>query len=141
MRAGRPAITQRASQGAARGSRAGRTTSGPSGSASQRGTWRSMPGSAIGTAVSGLSIPALPKEAPPAGPSWRVDETYVKIRGEWVYLYMAVDREGMTVDFHLSPRRDVAATKAFFCKAMKGWGLLPRTVTFGRLCRIAPRGA
>lgn len=57
-----------------------------------------------------------------AGLSWRVDETYVKIRGEWVYLYRAVDREGMTVDFRLSTRRDVAAAKAFFRKAMKGQG-------------------
>jgi transposase-like protein len=64
-----------------------------------------------------------------AGLSWRVDETYVKIRGEWVYLYRAVDREGMTVDFRLSSRRDVAAAKAFFRKAMKGQGSSPRTVT------------
>ncbi len=41
--------------------------------------------------------------------SWRVDETYVKIRGEWRYLYRAVDRAGRTADFRLSPRRDVAA--------------------------------
>ena len=67
--------------------------------------------------------------ARPAGLSWRVDETYVKIRGEWVYLYRAVDREGMTVDFRLSSRRDVAAAKAFFRKAMKGQGSSPRTVT------------
>jgi DDE domain len=51
--------------------------------------------------------------AQPAGDSWRVDETYVKVRGEWVYLYRAVDRAGNTVDFRLSPRRDVAAAKAF----------------------------
>jgi transposase-like protein len=67
--------------------------------------------------------------AQPAGTSWRVDETYVKVRGEWVYLYRAVDRAGNTVDFRLSPRRDVAAAKAFFRKAIKGQGSGPRTVT------------
>ena len=62
------------------------------------------------------------------GSSWRVDETYVKIRGQWVYLYRAVDREGKTVDFRLSTRRDVVAAKAFFRKAIKHQGS-PRTIT------------
>ena len=63
------------------------------------------------------------------GRSWRVDETYVKIRGEWCYLYRAVDRAGRTVDFRLSTRRDVAAAKAFFRKAVKGQRRAPETIT------------
>jgi transposase-like protein len=54
------------------------------------------------------------------GGSWRMDETYVKVRGEWVYLYRAVDKAGKTVDFYLSRNRDVNAAKAFLRKAMKG---------------------
>lgn len=52
--------------------------------------------------------------------SWRMDETDVKVRGEWVYLYRAVDKAGKTVDFYLSRKRDVDAAKAFLRKAMKG---------------------
>jgi transposase-like protein len=64
-----------------------------------------------------------------AGQSGRVDETYIKIRGVWTYLYRAVDRDDKTVDFRLSPRRDVAAAKSFFRKALKTQGRPLRVIT------------
>src|SRR5271166_3860671 len=63
------------------------------------------------------------------GQSWRVDEAYVKIRGEQCYLYRAVNRVGRTVDFRLSARRDVAAAKAFFRKAIQSYQHPPQTIT------------
>jgi transposase-like protein len=48
-----------------------------------------------------------------------MDETYIKVRGSWVYLYRAVDKAGRTVDFFLSRNRDVNAAKTFLRKAMK----------------------
>jgi transposase-like protein len=55
----------------------------------------------------------------PVNGSWRMDETYIKLNGKWVYLYRAVDKEGHTVDFLLRARRDAIAAKAFFRKAFK----------------------
>ena len=50
---------------------------------------------------------------------WRVDETFIKVRGQWMYLYRAVDGQGNTVEFFLSRTRGIAAAKAFFRKALK----------------------
>lgn len=55
----------------------------------------------------------------PVRGSWRMDETYIKLNGKWVYLYRAVDKEGNTVDFLLRAKRDAVAAKAFFKKAFK----------------------
>jgi putative transposase len=48
----------------------------------------------------------------PVGKSWRMDETYIKVKGEWVYYYRAVDKEGQTIDFFLSRKRDTEAAQA-----------------------------
>jgi putative transposase len=65
------------------------------------------------------------------GSSWRMDETYIKIKGVWHYLYRAVDKEGKTIDFMLSKNRDEASAKAFFIKAIGSSGL-PEKVTIDK---------
>ena len=90
--------------------------------------------------------------------SWRVDETYLRVAGKWTYLYRAVDSTGATIDFLLSSRRDAAAAKRFFQKALQSLGHprprvinvdgnpsypkviteLKRTGELGRLCRCRP---
>ena len=60
--------------------------------------------------------------------SWRCDETYIKVKGRWTYLYRAVDKYGQTVDFLLSERRDVAAAKRFFCRTIRHNGQ-PQVIT------------
>jgi transposase-like protein len=57
--------------------------------------------------------------ARPVVTSWRVDETYIRVSGRWTYLYHAVDRQGLTVDFLLSEHRDIAAAKRFFTRAIE----------------------
>ena len=52
-----------------------------------------------------------------------MDETPVRIKGQWKYLYRAVDKDGQTVDFLLTPHRDRAAAQAFLCKAIRAHGL------------------
>ena len=64
----------------------------------------------------------------PVGRSWRLDETYVKIKGKSAYLYRAVDKEGQTIDFLLTPNRDRDAAEAFLRKAIWNQGL-PEKIT------------
>src|SRR5882672_9797330 len=62
------------------------------------------------------------------GTSWRIDETYIKVKGKWVYLYRGVDKEGQTVDFFLSEQRDMAAAKRFLQQAVEKRGV-PQKIT------------
>jgi transposase-like protein len=54
-----------------------------------------------------------------AGASYRIDETYIKVSKQWKYLYRALDKEGNTIEFMLSARRDIPAAKRFFKKMMR----------------------
>jgi len=64
----------------------------------------------------------------PAGISWRMDATYIKVGGQWKYLYRAVDRAGATIDFLLRAHRDLAAARRFFERAIELHGV-PETIT------------
>jgi putative transposase len=63
------------------------------------------------------------------GRSWYVDETYIRVRGQWRYLYRAIDRDGALVDVMLSEHRDLAAARAFFRSAKTVTGVTPARVT------------
>ena len=67
----------------------------------------------------------------PVGRSWRLDETYVRIKGKWAYLYRAVDKAGQTIDFLLTPHRDRDAAGAFLHKAIRTQGL-PEKITIDK---------
>jgi len=62
------------------------------------------------------------------GTSWRVDETYIKLKGKWVYFYRGVDKEGQTIDFFLSEHRDIVAAKRFLQEAIEKRGV-PQKIT------------
>ena len=68
-------------------------------------------------------LPALEKvfrkHNRPVGVSWRMDETHIKVKGIWKYLYRAVDKQGKTVNFLLAAKRDKAAAMHFFDKAIQ----------------------
>jgi len=74
--------------------------------------------------IAGLSrlVPVLAavfrRRKHPVGKSWRMDETYIKVAGEWKYLYRAAGRAGDTVDFLLTAKRDLAAARRFLERAI-----------------------
>jgi putative transposase len=67
----------------------------------------------------------------PVGASWRMDETYIKVAGQWKYLYRAVDRDGDTIDFLLRAKRDHAAARCFFEQAIGLHGV-PEKITIDK---------
>ena len=73
----------------------------------------------------------LRKHKRPVGGSWRMDETCIKVKGAWKYLYRAVDKEGRAVDFLLAARRDKAAAMRFFDKAMQA-NSVPEKITMDK---------
>ncbi|WP_018616330.1 IS6 family transposase [Segetibacter koreensis] len=73
----------------------------------------------------------LKKRRKLVGNSWRMDETYIKLKGEWMYLYRAVDKEGKTVDFLLTRRRSKLAAHKFLLKAISNNGC-PKVVNIDK---------
>jgi putative transposase len=65
----------------------------------------------------------------PVWTSWRMDETYIKVKGKWIYLYRAVDKSGKTIDFLLTEQRDEPAAKKFLTKAIRRHGGVPEKIT------------
>jgi putative transposase len=63
------------------------------------------------------------------GTSWYVDETYIRVQGQWQYLYRAIDRDGNLVDVRLSDTRDLTAAEAFFRSAWTVTGVIPDRIT------------
>ncbi len=67
----------------------------------------------------------------PVWVSWRMDETYIRVKGQWYYLYRAVDKTGQTIDFLLTKHRDERAAKRFLTKAIRRHGI-PEKITIDR---------
>jgi transposase-like protein len=74
---------------------------------------------------------ALRRRKRPVGMSWRMDETYIKVAGQWKYLYRAVDGDGHTVDFLLRANRDLTAARQFLERAIGLHGV-PEKITIDR---------
>ena len=71
---------------------------------------------------------AFHRRTRPVWVSWRMDETYIKVKGQWRYLYRAVDKHGQTIDFLLTEQRDEAAARRFLKKAIGRHGV-PEKIT------------
>jgi putative transposase len=71
---------------------------------------------------------AFHRRTRPVGHSWRMDETYLRVKGEWRYLYRAVDKSGQTIDFLLTEHRDTEAARRFLTQAIRRHGV-PEKIT------------
>ena len=71
------------------------------------------------------------KKKKPVASSWRMDETYINVKGQWKYYYRAVDKYGDVIDFLLRDKRDEKAARAFFQKAIGQHGLPEKVVIDG----------
>ena len=75
----------------------------------------------------------------PTGDSWKLDETYVKVKGKWCNLYRAVDKEGATIDFYLSVHRDQLAAMRFLKKALGAdHNTIPRVINVDKNVSYPP---
>jgi putative transposase len=83
------------------------------------------------TRYSGAIADVARRRKGPCDRSWRMDETYIKVKGTWVYLYRAVDKYGKTLDFMLSPRRNKPAATNFFARMLEVNGL-PRKIVIDK---------
>lgn len=72
---------------------------------------------------------ALHRRKRPVWTSWRLDETYIQVKGVWHYLYRAVDKHGKTIAFLLTEHRDEQAAKTFLAKAIRRQGRVPEKIT------------
>jgi transposase, IS6 family len=85
-------------------------------------------------------IKRLRSRLKPSTDSWRVDETYIRVKGKWRYLYRAVDSSGATLDFLLSAKQDAAAAKRFLAKALgRANHPTPRVINTTVTARTRPR--
>lgn len=83
------------------------------------------------TRYSGAIADAARRRKGPCDRSWRMDETYIKVKGTWLYLYRAVDKHGKTLDFMLSERRNKPAATWFFARTLEVNGL-PRKIVIDK---------
>src|ERR1700756_2952438 len=76
----------------------------------------------------------------PVWVSWRMAETYIKGKGQWRYLYRAVDKHGQTIDFLLTEQRDEQAATRFLIKAIRRHGVSEKIIIDGSEANAAIRG-
>jgi IS6 family transposase len=96
------------------------------------GAWaddRSFDHRSVGAQIRSSPEPADPVRDAAPERSWRVDETYIRVAGQWAYLYRAIDSAGNTIDFLVSPYRDTFAAKSFLQLAVAQAGRIqPRVI-------------